>query len=66
MAQLNSLLLLVIALTIYAPVELTRAIIIVCGLAPEFIFEICFIWVFYISGLSLVAYILRRKRVKNG
>ena len=58
------ILLLVIALTIYAPIELTRAIIIVCGLAPEFIFEICFMWVFYISGLSLVGYILRRRRVR--
>lgn len=45
---------LLILLTIYAPAELTR-VIVAYGLSAELIFEIVFIWVFYIAGITLVA-----------
>ena len=44
------LVLLICFLTIYAPIELTR-VIVAWGLAPQFIFEVGFLWLFY--GLAI-------------
>ena len=51
--------LLIVALTLYAPVELTRYILLIMGNHPvitpiEFICEIIFIWIFYIAGMIIV------------
>ncbi len=48
--------LLVVGLTIYAPIELTRVIVLsweYYGLLPGLWFEIAFIWVGYVVGMSL-------------
>jgi len=55
-------LLLICLLTIYAPLELTRVIIVDLEAtvrywnipAWQFILEICFIWSFYIAGMVIV------------
>ncbi len=41
-------------LTIYAPVALSR-VIISWGLAPEFIFELVFMWLFYVLALLILS-----------
>ena len=48
---------LLVLLTIYAPVELTR-VIIAYGLSAELIFEIAFMWTFYIGGITLMMRLL--------
>jgi len=44
------LVLLVCFMTIYAPIELSR-VIVRWGLASEFIFELIFIWLFYVLAI---------------
>ncbi|KKM65810.1 hypothetical protein LCGC14_1487560 [marine sediment metagenome] len=51
--------LIIILLTIYAPIELTRMIVwqyhyTYPELAGQFVFEVFFIWVFYLLGMYLV------------
>lgn len=58
------LFLLVIILTIYAPAELTRAIIVYTSLGPQYIFEIAFIWVLYVAAMILAGGLIwKRKRI---
>ncbi len=52
--------LLICLLTVYAPIELTR-LIIIYGLQGEFIFEVCFIWVSYIIGMGLVYNLVKER-----
>ncbi len=47
------LIILICLLFVYSPVELTR-VIIDWGLSGKFIFEIAFMWVFYLAGLFIV------------
>jgi len=54
------LVLLILLLTIYAPIELTR-VIVSWGLAPEFIFELVFMWLFYGIAISIVFLIAQRR-----
>lgn len=44
----------IIGLTLYAPLELTRYIVVHPGL--EFTFELYFMWALYVLGISLVAW----------
>ncbi len=53
------LLLILLVSTLYAPVELTR-VIINWGLSSRFLFEIVFIWLFYVIGITYVVVAGRR------
>jgi len=48
----RKVLLLVVLLTVYAPIELTR-LIIIYGIDRALLFELTFMWFFYISGMTL-------------
>ena len=48
------LVLLVCFLTMYAPIELSR-VIVNWGLAVEFIFELVFMWLFYVLALLILS-----------
>jgi len=64
MKALNTILLLVIiVLTIYAPLELSRLIIWndYYRLGAHFIFELCFIWIFYTVGMAVVYKLINRR-----
>ncbi|KKN50755.1 hypothetical protein LCGC14_0629250 [marine sediment metagenome] len=56
----KQLFLLVIILTIYAPAELTRAIIVYTSMEWQYIFEIAFIWVLYVAGVILAGVLIWR------
>jgi len=45
-------------LTIYAPLELSR-LIILAGLEPEFIGELFFMWVFYLSAIAILIKVVK-------
>jgi len=68
------LLLLVILLTMYAPIELTRCIILnelILRLHPKvsvetFVFEIAFLWNFYLTGMMIVWKLILTNRWING
>ncbi len=49
---------LIFPLTIYAPIELSR-VIINWGLAPEFIFGLVFMWLFYVLALLIISIIVQ-------
>ena len=51
------LILLFCVLTVYAPTELTR-VIIEWGLFGKFVFEVCFVWVFYALGIFVVSLVM--------
>ena len=57
------LVLLIFFLTMYAPIELSR-VIVSWGLAPEFIFELVFMWLFYGLAVFIISLIVQR-RVKE-
>jgi len=59
-------LVLIILLTIYAPIELSRLIIWndYYHIGSGFIFELCFIWIFYITGMAIVYKLI--KELKDG
>jgi len=63
------LVLLVCFMTIYAPIELSR-VIVRWGLASEFIFELIFIWLFYVLAILIVSVMVqrgtRRRHVNRG
>jgi len=62
--MMNGLLgLLIFLLTLYAPIELSR-VIVRWGLAPVFMFELIFMWLFYGSAVFIIARIVHR-RVKR-
>ena len=46
--------LLVVLGTAYAPIELTRVIVATTQLEPQYIFEIAFMWVWYVAAMILV------------
>ena len=48
------LVLLIFFLTLYAPIELSR-VIVSWGLAPVFMFELIFMWLFYGSAVFMIA-----------
>ncbi len=48
-------------LTLYAPSELTRVIVVNMGLHGKFIFEVCLIWVFYIIAMVIVYKFVKEK-----
>lgn len=50
--------LLIVFLTIYAPIELSR-VIVSWGLAVEFMLELIFIWLFYGLALFLISVVIR-------
>lgn len=54
------LVLLVLLLTIYAPIELTRVILNLEGFSGKFIFEVGFMWLFYSLGIFTVIKMRRR------
>ncbi len=61
-----SLLLILLVSTLYAPVELTR-VIINWDLSGRFLFEIVFIWLFYVIGITSVVVAYRRSiRKRSG
>ena len=53
------LVLLVCFMTIYAPIELSR-VIVRWGLASEFVFELIFIWLFYVLAILIVLVMVQR------
>ncbi len=53
------LVLLIFFLTLYAPIELSR-VIVSWGLAPVFIFELTFMWLFYGLAVFIIALIVHR------
>ena len=53
------LVLLVCFMTIYAPIELSR-VIIRWGLTSEFVFELIFIWLFYVLAILIVSVMVQR------
>ena len=55
------LILLICLLTIYAPIELTR-VIVAWGLAPQFMFEIAFLWLFYGIAIFVIAVKVRSSK----
>ena len=57
------LILLICLLTVYAPMELTR-VIVEWGLSGWLVFEVCFIWLFYTTGIFLVSIIVGQERIK--
>ncbi len=56
------LILLVCLLTLYAPIELTR-VIIVWGLSGRFILEVCFMWFLYALAIFVFSAVVLRKHV---
>lgn len=46
-------------MTIYAPIELTR-VIVRWGLASEFVFELIFIWLFYVLAILIISVMVQR------
>ncbi len=50
--------LLIVFLTIYAPIELSR-VIVSWGLAVEFMLELIFMWLFYGLALFLISLVIR-------
>lgn len=54
------LVLLIFFLTLYAPIELSR-VIVNWGLAPVFIFELTFMWLFYGLAVFIIALIVHRR-----
>lgn len=58
----NSLLvLLILLLTIYAPIALSWRIV-GWGLTPKLIFELVFMWSFYIGVITIIFVITRRRK----
>ena len=53
-------------LTVYAPLELSRVIIVGWGLSAEFVFELAFIWSFYILAIYLILVIVRGRAKERG
>jgi hypothetical protein len=53
--------LLILILTLYAPVELTR-VIYYWGIQGQFSFEIVFIWMLYAAGITLVWDLARKTK----
>jgi len=53
------LVLLIFFLTLYAPIELSR-VIVSWGLAPVFIFELTFMWLFYGLAVFIIALTVHR------
>lgn len=49
---------LVCLLTLYAPLELSRVIIVYC-LKPSTIFELCFLWVFYLGAIIFLTKVVK-------
>lgn len=49
---------LVCFLTLYAPIELTR-VIIVWGLTAKFVIEISVIWVLYLGAIAILTKVVR-------
>jgi len=63
--MMNGLLvLLIFFLTLYAPIELSR-VIVSWGLAPVFMLELTFMWLFYGLAVFIIALIVHR-RAKQG
>ena len=58
----TAFLILIILLTIYAPIELSRLIIWndYYRFGAHFIFELCFIWIGYVAGMTIVYKLIRR------
>ena len=56
-------------MTIYAPIELSR-VIVRWGLASAFIFELIFIWLFYVLAILIISVMVqrgtKRKHVNRG
>ena len=56
--------LLICFMTIYAPIELSR-VIVVWGLAPEFILELAFMWLLYSLAVFIISLVARRHVKQN-
>ncbi len=56
----------VILLTLYGPLELTRVIIDWGGLSGKFIFEICFMWLLYTVAMVIIFKATGQKTVSPG
>lgn len=57
--------LLISLLTLYGPVELTRVILDWGGFSSEFIFEICFMWLFYAIAMIIASTLIARQPVSQ-
>ncbi len=53
--------LLISLLTLYGPVELTRVILDWRGFSGEFMFEICFMWLFYAIAMIIASTLIARQ-----
>ncbi len=53
--------LLINIMALYGPVELTRVILDWEGFAGKFMFEIGFMWLFYVTGMIIAATLIARR-----